>query len=81
MKRLVKTFSFRVISSNNSSATEQQIATDELIKEIINLNAEENDNISLLRILCYTRFRLQSLQKNPSSDGEGEKCGRIIVCH
>ena len=33
MERLVKTFSFRVLSSNESSADEQRNATDNLIKE------------------------------------------------
>ena len=81
MERLVKTFSFRVLSSNESSADKQRNATDNLIKEIIKLNTEENDNIFVLRILRYTRFRLQSLQEKPSSDRAGEKCGRAIVCH
>lgn len=81
MERLVKTFSFRVLSSNELSADKQRNATDNLIKEIIKLNTEENDNIFILRILRYTRFRLQSLQENPSSDRAGEKCGRAIVCH
>ena len=34
MERLVKTFSFRVLSSNESSADKQRNATDNLIKEI-----------------------------------------------
>ena len=79
--KISQNFSFRVLSSNDSSTAEQRNATDNLIKEIIKLNTEENDNIFVLRILRYTRFRLQSLQEKPSSDRAGEKCGRAIVCH
>ena len=39
MERLVKTFSFRVLSSNKSSAAKQRNATDNLIKEIINVSS------------------------------------------
>ncbi|AGB29655.1 hypothetical protein Prede_2612 [Prevotella dentalis DSM 3688] len=81
MERLVKTFSFRVLSSNDSSTAEQRNATDDLIKKVIKMNTEENNNISLFRILRYTRFRLQSLQEKPSSNRAGEKCGRTVVCH
>ena len=81
MERLVKTFSFRVLSSNDSSTAEQRNATDDLIKKVIKMNTEENNNISLFRILRYTRFRLQSLQEKPSSNRAWEKCGRAIVCH
>lgn len=81
MERLVKTFSFRVLSSNDSSTAEQRNATDDLIKKVIKMNTEENNNISLFRILRYTRFRLQSLQEKPSSNRVGEKCGRTVVCH
>jgi hypothetical protein len=78
MERLVKTFSFRVLSSNDSSTAEQRNATDNLIKEIIKLNTEENDNIFILRILRYTRFRLQSLQEKPSSDRAGENVAELL---
>ena len=78
MERLVKTFSFRVLSSNESSADKQRNATDNLIKEIIKLNTEENDNIFVLRILRYTRFRLQSLQEKPSSDRAGENVAELL---
>lgn len=81
MERLVKTFSFRILSSNDSSTAEQRNATDDLIKKVIKMNTEENNNISLFRILHYTRFRLQSLQEKPSSNMAGEKCGRTVVCH
>ena len=78
MERLVKTFSFRVLSSNESSADKHRNATDNLIKEIIKLNTEENDNIFVLRILRYTRFRLQSLQEKPSSDRAGENVAELL---
>lgn len=78
MERLVKTFSFRVLSSNKSSAAKQRNATDNLIKEIIKLNTEESDNIFVLRILRYTRFRLQSLQEKPSSDRAGKNVAELL---
>ena len=78
MERLIKTFSFRVLSSNELSADEQRNATDNLIKEILKLNTEENDNIFVLRILRYTRFRLQSLQEKPSSDRAGKNVAELL---
>ena len=62
MKRLTQTDSFRIVSSKSSSASEIREAT-ELIEIILGLSDSATDDTTLFRIMNYTRFILQTLQK------------------
>ena len=42
------------------------------------MNTEESDNIFVLRILRYTRFRLQSMQEKPSSDRAEKNVAELL---
>lgn len=63
MKRLIQTSSFRTLSSKKSTVLQIRNATDELIEKVIELSDSETDDTSLFRIMSYTRFILQTLQK------------------
>lgn len=63
MKRLTQTHSFRTLSSKESTVSQTRKATDELIEKVIELSDSEIDDTSLFRIMSYTRFILQRLQK------------------
>ena len=63
MKRLTQTHSFRTLSLKESTVSQIRKATDELIEKVIELSDSEIDDTSLFRIMSYTRFILQRLQK------------------
>ena len=63
MKRLTQTHSFRTLSSKEATVSQIRKATDELIEKVIELSDSEIDDTSLFRIMSYTRFILQRLQK------------------
>lgn len=63
MKRLTQTDSFRTLSSKESTVSQIRKATDELIEKVIELGDSETDETSLFRIMSYTQFSLQTLQK------------------
>ena len=63
MKRLTQTDPFKIVSSESSSASEIREATDELIEMILELSNSATDDTTLFRIMNYTRFILQTLQK------------------
>ncbi|ERJ67744.1 hypothetical protein PGIN_YH522_01132 [Porphyromonas gingivalis] len=63
MKRLTQTDPFKIVSSESSSASEIREATDELIEMILELSDSATDDTTLFRIMNYTRFILQTLQK------------------
>ena len=63
MKRLTQTDPFKIVSSESSSASEIREATDELIEMILELSNSATDDTTLFRIMNYTRFLLQTLQK------------------
>ena len=62
MLRLIQTEEFKTIISSCSTNEQEQKASENFMKRIIDLCDAEDDAISLFRILRYTRFRLQTLQ-------------------
>ena len=78
MERLVKTFSFRVLSSNDSSTAEQRNATDNLIKEIIKLNTEENDNIFYSVFFVIPVSDCNLCKRNPHRIGRGKNVAELL---
>ena len=81
MLRLTQTEEFKMIISSCSTKEQEQKASENFMKRIIALCDAEDNAISLFRILRYTRFRLQTLQRGDSMDGEGKKCKETALCH
>lgn len=81
MLRLIQTEEFKTIISSCSTNEQEQKASENFMKRIIDLCDAEDDAISLFRILRYTRCRLQAMQKAYPLNGEGEKCVRTTQCH
>lgn len=79
MLRLIQTEEFKTLIS--SCSTNEQKASENFMKRIIDLCDAEDDAISLFRILRYTRFRLQTLQAVYLMDGKGKKCVGATMCH
>ena len=77
MNRLVKTESFKMLFSNDSTT-----ATNNLIKEVTRLRETEVNLASLYRTLHYTRFHLESMiDKSGITTETGKKCGGTAFCH
>ena len=70
MKRLVEKELFEMLSSDKSTE-----ATDNLIREIMELGDGEEDLVSLFRTLNFTRFHLRTMSE------KGKKCGRTALCY
>ncbi|RRC98128.1 hypothetical protein EII32_09385 [Prevotella sp. OH937_COT-195] len=81
MLRLIQTEEFKTIISSCSTNEQEQKASENFMKRIIDLCDAEDDAISLFRILHYTRFRLQTLQAVYLMDGKGKKCVGATMCH
>ncbi len=80
MLRLIHSEDFKTIVSSRSTKEQIQKASDNFIMSIVSL-CDQEDSVSLFRILCYTRFRLQTLQETYLRNGEGKKCIGATLCH
>ena len=77
MKRLVEKELFEMLSSDKSTE-----ATDNLIREIMELGDGEEDLVSLFRTLNFTRFHLRTMSEKSGITTEmGKKCGRTALCY
>ena len=65
MKRLIKKESFEMLSSSKSME-----ATNDLIREIIELGDSEENLVSLFRTLNFTRFQLRMIVENSDITSE-----------
>ena len=78
MLRLIQTEEFKTLISSCSTNEQEQKASENFMKRIIDLCDAEDDAISLFRILRYTRFRLQTLQEKYLMDGEGKNVLELL---
>ena len=78
MLRLIQTEEFKTIISSCSTNEQEQKASENFMKRIIDLCDAEDDAISLFRILRYTRFRLQTLQAVFLMDGKGKNVSELL---
>ena len=78
MLRLIQTEEFKTIISSCSTNEQEQKASENFMKRIIDLCDAEDDAISLFRILRYTRFRLQTLQAVYLMDGKGKNVSELL---
>lgn len=81
MLRLIQTENFKIMLSSCSTKEQIQKASDNFILKVVALCDTEEDTVSLFRILCYTRCRLQAMQKAYPLNGEGKKCIGATLCH
>lgn len=78
MLRLIQTEEFKTIISSCSTNEQEQKASENFMKRIIDLCDAEDDAISLFRILRYTRFRLQTLQAVYLMDGKEKNVSELL---
>lgn len=78
MLRLIQTEEFKTLISSCSTNEQEQKASENFMKRIIDLCDAEDDAISLFRILRYTRFRLQTLQAVYLMDGKGKNVSELL---
>lgn len=78
MLRLIQTEEFKTIISSCSTNEQEQKASENFMKRIIDLCDAEDDAISFFRILRYTRFRLQTLQAVYLMDGKGKNVSELL---
>ena len=78
MLRLTQTEEFKTIISSCSTNEQEQKASENFMKRIIDLCDAEDDAISLFRILRYTRFRLQTFQAVYLMDGRGKNVSELL---
>ncbi|WP_306490259.1 hypothetical protein, partial [Porphyromonas gingivalis] len=74
MKRLIKKESFEMLFSSKSME-----ATNDLIREIIELGDSEENLVSLFRTLNFTRFQLRMIVENSDITSEvGQNVSELL---